>query len=159
HLDSLAAVNVFAPRDLELFSAIGSQAAMAVQNALLVKQVQDVVADEKKRLERVLATLPVGVMLLDADRNVQLANAWAGERMPSLPPAQPAAGARFGTLDFERANPTGSGATEIHAGDPRRTFAVTSNPFSDAGETVVVIRDVTEEREREAKSAHKERLA
>ena len=159
HLDSLAAVNVFAQRDLELFSAIGSQAAMAVQNALLVKQVQDVVAGEKKRLERVLESLPVGVMLLDADRKVELANAWAAERMHLLQgqgvPQQ--AGGRFGTLEFERA--AAGAATDVHVGTPRRTFSVSSNAFSDAGETVVVIRDVTDERERDAKSAHKERLA
>src|SRR5262249_4583356 len=155
-LDSMAAVNVFAPRDLELFSAIGSQAAMAVQNALLVKQVQDVVAEEKKRLERVLESLPVGVMLLDADRNVELANAWAQERMHLLQPRAQPAGARFGTMDLERG---AVAAADIHVGEPRRTFSVTSNAFSDAGETVVVIRDVTDEREREAKSAHKERLA
>ncbi len=157
HLDSMAAVNVFAPRDLELFSAIGGQAALAVQNALLVKQVQDVVAEEKKRLERVLESLPVGVMLLDADRKVELANAWAQERMHLLQPRPQPVGARFGTLEFERA--AAGAATDVNVGTPRRTFSVSSNAFSDAGETVVVIRDVTDERERDARSAHKERLA
>jgi len=157
HLDSLAAVNVFAQRDLELFSAIGSQAAMAVQNALLVKQVQDVVAAEKKRLEGVLESLPLGVMLLDADRRIELSNAWAKERAHLFSTAPTPTRGRIGTMELERI--VASTTTEIHAGSPRRTFAVSSNAFSDFGETVVVIRDVTEEREREAKSAHKERLA
>ena len=158
HLDSMAAVNVFAARDLELFSAIGSQAAMAVQNALLVKQVQDVVAAEKRRLEGVLESLPLGVMLLNADRQIELSNAWAKERAHLFSPAPTPTRGRFGTMELDRIVASAT-ATEIHAGNPRRTFTVSSNAFSDFGETVVVIRDVTEEREREAKSAHKERLA
>src|SRR5262249_9343943 len=44
-------------------------------------------------------------------------------------------------------------------GAARRTFAVSTAAAPQGGETVIVIRDVTEEREREAKSQHKERLA
>src|SRR5258705_2679584 len=42
HLDSQASNNVFGPRDLELLGAIAGQAALAIKNAMLVRQVQTV---------------------------------------------------------------------------------------------------------------------
>ena len=159
HLDSLASANVFAPPDLEIFTGIASQAAMSVKNALLVRQVQAVMTEEKKRLERVLERLPVGVVLLDAERRIELCNAWAQERLPDLSAAlRDGLLVRPGTVELDlgpgaNAQPDGSG------GAPRRVYTVSSTASSDGTETVVVIHDVTEEREREQRSAHKERLA
>src|SRR4029453_3321792 len=61
-LDSLASENVFQPVDLEVFSTIATQAALAVKNAFLVQQVQTSVADESRRLERLVRDLGCGLL-------------------------------------------------------------------------------------------------
>ncbi|MGH9888726.1 MAG: GAF domain-containing protein, partial [bacterium] len=67
-LDSQASKNVFQARDLDLLTAIASQAALAIKNAMLVRQVQSVQSEEWRRLERVVKNLPVGVVVLDDQR-------------------------------------------------------------------------------------------
>ncbi|MFO0761252.1 MAG: response regulator [Byssovorax sp.] len=165
-LDSQGAANAFADKDLDLFMAIAGQAALAIKNAKLVAQVQTVIAEDGKRLERVLHALPEGVILLDTEGRLSLTNhradallpalsdARRGERLTSiggLPVAQLVAAGKKQSVDITT------------AASPSRSFRVdaahTAVRSSEEPETVVVIREVTEEREREARSSQQEKLA
>jgi signal transduction histidine kinase/CheY-like chemotaxis protein len=159
HLDSQASNNVFGPRDLELLGAIAGQAALAIKNAMLVRQVQTVRSADWRRLERVVANLPVGVVVLDDQRRCVLANDWVASRAELI--GNVAAGTTIeaiATLPCERM--IGSDRREqVTVGMPERTFTVAAHTQGDGGETVIVINEITEERAQQAKAAHQDRLA
>jgi len=159
-LDSLASENVFQPVDLEVFSTIATQAALAVKNAFLVQQVQTSVADESRRLERLVRDLGCGLLLLDSDRRIAFANAWAGERPQITGGAGPGdLLSRIGSVAIDELLAEDGLPVDVAIGSPRRIYSLTAAPSREAGELVIVVRDVTEERERESRSAHEERLA
>jgi hypothetical protein len=165
-LDSKGAVEPFTEKDLELFIAIASQAAMAIKNAKLVARVQTVIAEDWKRLERVMHALPEGVLLLDAGNRLSLTNSRADELLPLVSQARRGnvlehiGGVSIDELLARRAGDL----TELTVpGTPPRVFTVsaahTAGKAAGEAETVVVIRDVTEEREREARANQQEKLA
>jgi signal transduction histidine kinase/CheY-like chemotaxis protein len=165
-LDSKGAVEPFTEKDLELFIAIASQAAMAIKNAKLVARVQTVIAEDWKRLERVMHALPEGVLLLDAGNRLSLTNNRADELLPLVSEARRGnvlehiGGVSIDELLARRAGDL----TELTVpGTPPRVFTVsaahTAGKAAGEAETVVVIREVTEEREREARANQQEKLA
>jgi signal transduction histidine kinase/ActR/RegA family two-component response regulator len=159
HLDSLASASVFTQTDLEVFADVATQAGLAVKNAMLVEKVTAVEDEVAERLDRVLSDLPVGVLLLDAERRVVLSNPWFAKRAALLGDVR--GGALVETLagiDLE-ALAKGEGAEDVLVGTPRRVLSISAQATQYGAELVVVVRDVTQEREREARSAHKERLA
>ncbi len=165
-LDSQGAQNAFTEKDLDLLIAITGQAALAIKNATLVQQIQAVKVEEQRRLERVLQALPAGVLLLDAERRLVMTNSSANELLPHLSAA--GAGdvvASLGGVSIDELLLRG-GATSgdvTTAGPPRRLFTLSASHATGAlprgTETVVVIHDVTDEREREAHANQQERLA
>jgi signal transduction histidine kinase len=159
HLDSQAMNNVFQQRDLDLLCAVAGQAALAIKNAMLVRQVQAVQSDEWQRLERVVKNLPVGVVVLDDQRRCLLVNAWVTARAPAIGDVVP-----YATIDRVAGIACdrmigGELREQVTIGTPESTFIVNAHTSGDGRETVIVISDITEERAQEAKAAHQDRLA
>jgi signal transduction histidine kinase/CheY-like chemotaxis protein len=162
YLDSRLAVGAFSPRDLDLFTSIANQAALALKNAVLVQHIRAVKAAEGKRLEQVVRNLPAGVILLDSERRISLIN-------PQVEPLLGMLGAarvgdvlhEVGSLSIDDVLEAERGELEIIVrGPPRRILAVSAAGFASGTEqgTVLTLRDVTDEVERETKAAHEERL-
>ncbi len=158
-LDSRAIHNVFDHRDLELLVAIAGQAALAIKNAMLVRQAQSVRSADWQRLERVVANLPCGVVVVDDERRCVLANEWIRARAATVGAIEPGH-----VLEALAGIPT----ERLIAGDLREqvtletagaTLIINAHPSGDGRESVVVINDITVEREQQAKAAHQDRLA
>jgi signal transduction histidine kinase len=156
-LDSSAMSNVFGPRDLELLDAIAGPAALAIKNAMLVRQVQSVISDEWRRLERIVRDLPLGVIVLDDNRRCVMVNQWITVRAGEVGDLQigevanAIAGKSYDQL-------IGNGRTQVTTRS-ERIFAIAANTMAGGGETVIVVNDVTEERERQNQAAHRDRVA
>ena len=156
-LDSSAMSNVFGPRDLELLDAIAGPAALAIKNAMLVRQVQTVISDEWRRLERIVRDLPLGVIVLDEQRRCVMVNQWMAVR------ASEAGDIQTGEVVDAIAGMScelliGNGRTQVTTKSDR-IFSITANTMTGGGETVIVVNDVTEERERQNQAAHRDRVA
>ena len=154
HLDSQGDGPRFHAADLELMVAVASHAALAIKNALLVEQVQAVRDEEWHRLERVVHDLPVGVVVLDDQHRCLLTNPWVTERAEILGHFHP------GQLVERVAGvPCADLATRsIKLGDPPQFLELTTASAGDGRETVVVITDVSQQREHQARAAHQDRL-
>jgi signal transduction histidine kinase len=158
-VDSSATVNVFGPKELELLEAIAGPAALAIKNAMLVRQVQTVTGEEWRRLERVVRDLPLGVVVLDESRTCTMVNKWITARGDELGEIRPGiivetiAGIPCETLVAANIR------TQITSPDTERTFSIATNITADGRESVIVINDITEERERQNQIAHRDRVA
>jgi signal transduction histidine kinase len=156
-LDSSAASNVFGPRDLELLDAIAGPAALAIKNAMLVRQVQHVISDEWRRLERIVRDLPLGVIVLDDQRRCVMVNQWIALRANEVGDLQ--IGEAPGTIAGKTYDQLiGNGRTQVTTRS-ERIFSIAANTMTGGGETVIVVNDVTEERERQNQAAHRDRVA
>jgi signal transduction histidine kinase/CheY-like chemotaxis protein len=159
HLSSYAMSHVFQQRDLDLLCAVAGQAALAIKNAMLVRQVQTVQHDEWRRLERVVDNLPVGVVVLDDHRRCLLVNGWVALRAQAI--GELTLGTtvdRIAGIPCDRL--VGGGLREqAIVGAPEQTFILHAHTSNDGGETVIVINDVTDERAQQAKAVHQDRLA
>ncbi len=165
-LDSQIGDDSFTEKDLDLLLAVTGQIALAIKNATLMQQIQAVTLGESQRLERVLQALPAGVILLDEERRLAMTNGRANELLPQLTKAAPGeiveslGGVPIDTL-LARGGPSSSDV--VTAGPPRRIFTLSASHATAElwrnRETVVVIREVTDERERESRENQQERLA
>ncbi len=153
-VDSRIDAQTFLPRDLELLDAIAGPTALAIKNAMLVKQIETVVDDEWRRLERVVRDLPLGVVVLD-DRHVcTLVNRWiTNHPMVGKLHVGHAVDAIAG-IPCDRL----IGADALtYATFGERVLAI--GAITSGRETVVVINDITGERERQNREAHRDRVA
>src|SRR5204863_4632175 len=119
---SSATANVFGPEELELLEAIASSAALAVKNAMLVRQVQSVISEEWRRLERVVRDLPLGVVVLDDQRVCTMVNRWVTKRAPDRGELRPG-----GVIDALAGIPcetlvAGNVRTQVTCPDSERTL-------------------------------------
>jgi signal transduction histidine kinase/CheY-like chemotaxis protein len=161
HLDSPMG-NAFDDGQLELVTSMARQASVAIRSALLAAKVDSAATAERERLHGLLANLPDGVLLVERDGRIAFANPLALELLAALgsPP-------REGLLERVGGHGPGEllgtrGPVEIvTARQPRRIIVSTAREVSGdaAGSTLLVLRDVTAEREREARAAQHERLA
>jgi signal transduction histidine kinase/ActR/RegA family two-component response regulator len=162
YLDSRLAVGAFSPRDLDLFTSIANQAALAIKNAVLVQHIRAVKAAEGKRLEQVVRNLPAGVILLDSERRISLINPQVEPLLDLLGGPRPGdVLEQLGSLSIDDVLEAQREELEITVrGPPRRILAVSAAGFASGAEqgTVMTLRDVTDERDRETKAAHEERL-
>jgi signal transduction histidine kinase len=165
-LDSQIGDESFTEKDLDLLLAVTGQVALAIKNATLMQQIQAVTLDDWQRLERVIQALPIGVILLDEERRLSMTNGRANELLPHLSKAS--AGDIIESLggvpiDNLLARGAPSSCDVVIAGPPRRIFTLSAShataEVSRKSETVIVIHEVTEERERESRSNQQERLA
>ena len=156
-LDSRADVNVFLSRDLELLSVIAGQAALAIKNAMLVRQVHSAADDDWRHLERVVRDLPAGVIVLDRRGRCRIANNWVLQRAPLLGVIERGAGVNA---------IAGIASERLRGGDQRlqvwvnaRALEIVTKTSSEDGETVIMISDNTDELEQLTKAAHRDRLS
>ena len=158
-LDSQASNNVFGPRDVELLEAISGQAALAIKNAMLVRQLHSVQSDDWRRLERVVRSLPVGVVVLDDQRRCVLANEWVTTRSSTIGTVESGAIVdRVAGVASERL--IGSEVRDqVSVGTPERTYTLAAHTSTEGDETVIVLADITDERDAQTKAAHRDRLA
>ena len=151
HVDTLNAVNVFQGDDLALFSSIGAQAALAICNRSLAKELSEVVAEDQRRLEGIVGVLPIGVFLHMTGRGLCWANP-AAERMLAnrgLDFSSILERGREGPFDLQLQEPT-----------PSTYLVATLNLSGREGpQTLVTLQDVTEDRLRAQHAAHADRLA
>ena len=124
-------------------------------------------AESEARLRGLVEYMPAGVVLLDSQQRLQVANALAQEYLqmlaPGIRPGDVLTSLAGRSLD-EFALPSADGRRrhEISlAGDVPRIFEVEMRSLTDqdSGDTVLVLRDVTRDREVEARIREQERLA
>ncbi len=159
--------DAFSQDHLELLQAICHQVGLALSNAERYRQVQnlvDLLAAEQNRLESLMEHLPAGVLLLDADHCLLVANS-LGSQILNL----------FGTVDESQsltnlgpysiddliAHHTSPLPVEITLeGVPQRVFEVEARSLGEERpQWVITVREVTEERENQARVQMQERLA
>ncbi len=158
HLDCQGEGNRFTQPDLDMMVAVADQAALAIKNALLVAQIQAERGEQWRRLERVVGHLPVGVIVLDDRDRCLLANPWVTARAALLGEVRP------GEVVSQLAGVPPAQLTSMSApatlsvGAPPRTLTVATATAGDGSETVIVLTDVTELRQHEARASHQDRL-
>jgi pSer/pThr/pTyr-binding forkhead associated (FHA) protein len=153
----------FSAMDLELITTLAAQSALAIRNALLRKRLDAVAQEERQRLARALAELPEGVVLLEGQGRIALMNPRAEALLSSLTPAkvgdpiESIAGHSFPELVARAGLPL-----EIEGGKPPRLFALSVTRCSGGGaqgnESILVIRDVTADREADERAAAVDRM-
>ncbi|MEO7735490.1 MAG: FHA domain-containing protein, partial [Kofleriaceae bacterium] len=156
-LDSRAANNVFVQRDLELLAVVAGHAALAIKNAMLVRQVRSAIDDDWRHLDRVVRDLPAGVVVLDRRGRCRLANHWVRSRAALLGPIERGAGVTA---------IAGVPCDRLYGIDQRlqvavgaRALEIVTKPSLDDGETVIVISDNTDELAQLTQAAHKDRVS
>jgi two-component system cell cycle sensor histidine kinase/response regulator CckA len=168
---------------LPVLTTFANQAAIAIENARLYEAAQRELAErmraeeeirrllaktheQARQVQQIMDTVPEGVLLLDAKRHILLANPTARDYLSVL------AGATVGDAlthlngrpveDLLQASPDGLQHELAIAGPPRRVFEAAAQPMQagvEAGGWVLVLRDVTQEREVQQRVQQQERLA
>ena len=140
---------------------------MANQASLSIQRLRARLAAEQRRLESLVENLPEGVLLLDAEGHIVLANPAGREVLARL--TNEGVGDVLTHLggrplgELLGPPPEGEISHEVVAGGPRRQiFEVGTQPMEtgpQAGGHVLVLRDVTEEREIQRRIQQQQRLA
>jgi putative nucleotidyltransferase with HDIG domain len=129
--------------------------AVAYQVSGSLQRLQALRASEQQRLENLVERMPAGVLLLDAEERLVLANP-TGQEYLSLLAREVAPGDRLTHLGEHTLEALllprsgGQPQTLIVAGPPRRLFELATRRIEsgpEAGGRVLVLRDVTRERE------------
>ncbi len=145
----------FLPQEARLLREVARQAFHAVG------RLQAFLAAQEDRVEALLEHLPEGILLLDGSGRLALANPAARTLLPALG-AVGIGEVLEGLGEVPREDLlAGTGVREIVLPN-RRIFELQSRPLRagpDVGGWVVVLREVTRERELEARSRRQERLA
>jgi two-component system, cell cycle sensor histidine kinase and response regulator CckA len=158
---------VFNNDHLELLKAICQQVGLALSKAQRYQQVQNLVEqleEEHKRLGSLIEWLPVGVLLLDADFCLLVANQIGCEYLTAL--NQIGIGEQLLSLgDYALVDLIAHHADALPIeirleGSPARVFEVQARPIGgDQIQWVLTLRDVTRERENQERIQMQERLA
>jgi signal transduction histidine kinase/putative methionine-R-sulfoxide reductase with GAF domain len=153
----------FTQAEINLCQTIAQQAAMAIHNAQLYQQTQR----QARQMEQILHSVRAGILLLDADRRVKLANT-AGQNYLAV-----LAGVEVGQVlshlggrplaDVLVFLPPGQSHELTPVGVSNPLFHVYANPVV-AGQVetegwVMVVRDVTDERDIQKRMQQQEKLA
>jgi len=163
----------FSDDHLELLTAICQQAALAMNNAESYQQIQDLVdrlAAEQYRLESLLERLPVGVLLLDDQYCLLVANLLGRQILDRLNPREPGEVlshlGSHAVADFCSTFANPDAAIEalpveiVLKEQPRAIIEAEARPIGgDQRQWVITLRDVTQERESQERIKLHERLA
>jgi PAS domain S-box-containing protein len=157
----------FSNDHLDLLRAICQQIGLALSNVARYQEVQrlvELLAAEQHRLESLVERLPVGVLVLDTDYHLTVVNSLGRELLEFL-----AAGelgqrlSRLGPLSLEQliAGHEDRLPAEISIpGPPLRVLEVQLRPLGgERSHWVLMLRDVTQERQNQARIQMQERLA
>jgi two-component system cell cycle sensor histidine kinase/response regulator CckA len=154
--------NAFPPESVEITREVADQVAVALHQADLRAALEV----ERQRLEALVEHLPQGILLLDRQRRVLLSNPVARDYLPVL-----AEIASDGALMHLAGHPAADVLTSSTEGvwrefeipgPPHRVFEAAAQPVGEdleGGEWALVVRDVTGEREAQARIQQQERLA
>jgi len=152
----------FAPEYVDITREVADQFAVALRQAHLRVALEA----EEQRLEALMEHLPEGILLLDGERRILLSNPAAQTCLPLLTDA--AVGdvltlmAGHSVEELLQPPPEGLWHELEVAGPPRRVFEIVAQPIAaetGAGGWVVLIRDVTQERDIQGRIQQQERLA
>lgn len=153
----------------EVMTAFTRQAAVALQNAKLFEERLDLLAktqEQARQMQQIMDTVPEGVILLDTQNRIQLANPAAWEYLGCLASGVQASevllalsGRPIETILKPRAEPW-----LVIEAEPPAAFVceVAARPLENETARlgwVLVIRDITQERENQARIQMQERLA
>lgn len=147
---------------LEFLEALSAQAAIAIENARLFEETQA----QAHQLEQILDSVPEGVLLLDANQRLILANPIAREYLKILTPDEDRDRlthlAERSLTELIQPAANGLGRELELFGPPHRIFELEARPLNteiQAGGWVLVIREVTRERNIQQQAQLQERLA
>jgi signal transduction histidine kinase/ActR/RegA family two-component response regulator len=147
-----------------LVEAVGRQLAGAIERLQLLRQIQRQAA----QMQEVLDNVPAGVLLLDADHRILMANPLAREYLASLDGVGVGeALARLGErpiAEFLQPSPTSPAHQMVIKGPPEQNFTVRAKavPLESTAATtgwVLVLQDVTQERAAREHIETRDRLA
>ncbi len=166
----------FSAAEEELLAAFADQAAIALEHARLYERLEGMVADrtrqldeQKRFVEVVLETLPLGVLVLDADLVVVRANREAGRvfgaevplgtGLTALLPAARAEPICALLADAFESRQVRRVEEELVIGGETKTFRLTAAPIAaDAAHLVLLVEDVTPAKRLERQMLLTERL-
>jgi two-component system NtrC family sensor kinase len=168
-------VHEFSPAEEELLLALADQAAIAVEHARLYERLEARVADrtreldqQKRFVEVVLETLPLGVFVLDAELAIVRANRAGAGTLGEAPVGKPFTAllpaARAGEVAtfLRRAIASGRVETdeyEVAVGSDVRVLRLTAAPLAGAtAHVVLLVADVTRAKQVERQMLLTERL-
>jgi two-component system NtrC family sensor kinase len=168
-------VHEFTPAEQELLLALADQAAIAVEHARLYERLEARVADrtreldqQKRFVEVVLETLPLGVFVLDAELSIVRANragagalgeAPAGKPFPALLPATRAGDVETFLRAAASSRCVDTVEYEIALGGDVRVLRLTAAPLAGAAAHIVLlVADVTRAKQLERQMLLTERL-
>jgi len=152
----------FSAEQVDITREIANQVAVALYQVRL----RSALEAEERRLEALVEHLPEGVVLLDGERRILLSNRAAQTYLPVLTDA--ATGDTLTCLgdspveELLQPSPDGPWHELKIAGPPGRVFNIAAQPIVWEAEEegwVLMIRDVTEERESQQRIQQQERLA
>ena len=157
-------VHEFSAHEEELLLALADQAAIALEHARLYTELEAMVADrtreldtQKRFVEVVLETLPLGVLVLDTDLNVVRVNSAAGRALACDPgvrgplirllPGDKAAAVQSLLREAFRTRRVGSIEEEMVVAGDAKMFRLTAAPVEAASDrgthAVLLVEDVT----------------
>ncbi len=148
---------------------LAGQAAIAVENATLFAETQRLLEEalaQAQLTQEIIDSAPEGMLVLDSQHRLVLANPAARSYLPIL--SEMSVGETLAKLGgqplstFLRSFANDQPWSEVTWGQPPRVYEVASQPLSagqQAGGWVLVLRDVTVERERQRYQEMRERLA
>ena len=151
--------NAFGERDLRILGTFAAQAAIAIQNARFLEQIQQ----QARQIQQILDSVPDGVLLIDANHRVVLANPIARDHLAVLANA-----AVEDTLTHLGGRPLAELLIKPAKGLPHevktenRVFEVRARPMGNGSGSpgqVLVISEVTQVREVQRRLQQQERLA
>ncbi|HMQ51009.1 MAG TPA: ATP-binding protein [Anaerolineae bacterium] len=149
----------FTAAKIKLCQVIANQMALIIQYATLRQQAQI----QETQFQHILEAVPEGILLLDSDHRIQLTNPVAEEYLARL--GGPAPGNRLeqlGSGDLRTIISPETGADVTLVDLPQGVFEVSARPVTgqaESGGWVVLIRDVTHERETQLRAKQQDRLA
>jgi PAS domain S-box-containing protein len=151
--------DAYTQEDIDLLTALANMAAIAVQNALYIEAARQ----QSEEIQQIINTVPDGVLLLNAERTVLLANPAAQVYLHAL--SGDHIGARISHLGDSSMQelleiPYNGSWHEITSG--KETYQLVARPIERGparGGWVLVIRDLTQEREVESRIQLQDRLA
>ena len=155
-------VRSFSDDELALLQGLADQVAMAIANTRLLKAARE----QAQQVQQILRTVPEGIVLLGAALRVLVVNPVGGGYLEALTDVRPGdvLAHLSGRPMAELLSPpvVGRWHTIEAEGPPSRVFEVIAQPMGGEAERsgwVLVLRDVTEERQMEAQMRQQDRLA
>jgi len=161
--------DAFHEGDRRFLESLAAQVAIAIENARLFEETRhmlDQMREQALRVQRIIDTVPEAVLLLDSDQRVVVANPAGHECLRLV--GEVAVGdviTHLGDVAVKNLLEPRPGQlwTEIVlAGSPSRVFEAVARPMGTGEQPegwVLVLRDVTQEREVQARVQQQERLA